>query len=155
MLPLSCWNKREAFLFSKLCIVPPPLVKSAGGIFFSVLAKCPTYFLRKFLKKKVGALALVLCIEGNICVPDTLGACGANKTNCSLLPGWRAGKCDAGVCVATACRTGFCLTPYGQCTNAQSNSTCGIDGGACQFCNIKQVCSAGSCVDKQIGRAHV
>ena len=88
-------------------------------------------------------------IEGNICVPDTLGACGANKTNCSLLPGWRAGKCEAGVCVATACRTGFCLTPYGQCTNAQSNSTCGIDGGACQFCNIKQVCSAGSCVDKQ------
>lgn len=49
-------RKRGAFLFSRLCIAPPLWVKSAGGIFFSVLAKCPTYFLRKFLKKRLGRL---------------------------------------------------------------------------------------------------
>ena len=89
-------------------------------------------------------------VEGNICVPDTVGACGPSKTNCRQIPGWKAGKCENGVCVATACRQGFCLNAlHGKCTSAQNNSTCGVDGGACQSCTIKQVCSAGTCVDKK------
>ncbi len=89
-------------------------------------------------------------VEGNICVPDTVGACGPSKTNCRQIPGWKAGKCKNGVCVATACRLGFCLNAlHGKCTSAQNNSTCGIDGGACQSCTIKHVCSAGACVDKK------
>ena len=89
-------------------------------------------------------------VEGNICVPDTVGACGPSKTNCRQIPGWKAGKCENGVCVATACRQGFCLNAlHGKCTSAQNNSTCGVDGGACQSCTIKHVCSAGACVDKK------
>ena len=89
-------------------------------------------------------------VEGNICVPDTVGACGPSKTNCRQIPGWKAGECKNGVCVATACRLGFCLnTLHGKCTSAQNNSTCGVDGGACQSCTIKHVCSAGACVDKK------
>lgn len=51
------------FIFLDFASLPPLGSSPQGGFFFSVLAKCPTYFLRKFLKKKVGALALVLCLR--------------------------------------------------------------------------------------------
>ena len=88
-------------------------------------------------------------LEGDVCVPDTTVSCGSSGTDCTQMTGWNAGKCEDGLCVATTCRPGFCLNPlHGQCTSAQSNTTCGIDGGACKSCTTKQICSEGACIDK-------
>ncbi|MBQ9394683.1 MAG: hypothetical protein IJU23_04090 [Proteobacteria bacterium] len=84
------------------------------------------------------------------CIADTLTNCGVSEVNCSQLAGWKTGKCENGKCVSTTCKSGFCLNSLqNQCTSVQSSSTCGTHGGDCQACNPKQVCSAGSCVDKQ------
>ena len=88
-------------------------------------------------------------LKNGKCVPDSLDKCGVSETNCSQLAGWISGSCDNGKCAATSCQSGFCLnTLNNECTNAQTSTACGIDGGACQSCTIKQVCSAGSCVEK-------
>ncbi len=89
-------------------------------------------------------------IKDNKCVADTIETCGSEENDCTKIPGWKTGKCENGKCVATTCQNGFCLnTLQGQCTNAQSSTTCGIDGNACQSCTIKQICSDGTCAAKQ------
>ncbi|MBR4984949.1 MAG: hypothetical protein IKY83_04335 [Proteobacteria bacterium] len=89
-------------------------------------------------------------LKNGACIADTTTNCGASETNCTSLAGWKTGTCENGKCVASTCKSGYCLnTLQGLCTNAQSSTTCGTNGGACQSCSQKQVCSAGSCVDKQ------
>ena len=89
-------------------------------------------------------------LKNGACIADTTTNCGASETNCTSLAGWKTGTCENGKCVASTCKSGYCLnTLQGLCTNAQSSTTCGTNGGACQSCSLKQVCSAGSCVDKQ------
>ncbi|MBQ8037662.1 MAG: hypothetical protein IJ268_11770, partial [Proteobacteria bacterium] len=89
-------------------------------------------------------------IKGNACVEDTEKECGTGGKDCTLQDGWKGGVCENGKCVAQYCQNGYCLnTLTGFCTKSQSNTTCGTDGGACQSCTIKQVCSIGACVTKK------
>ena len=84
------------------------------------------------------------------CIADTPQKCGASEINCTTKASWQSGKCENGNCIATTCKSGYCVNSLsGQCTNEQSISACGIDGGACQSCNQAQVCSAGKCIAKQ------
>ena len=72
--------------------------------------------------------------------------CGASKINCTTIAGWKSGVCKNARCEVEQCQPGYCLDSLsGQCTSAQNNSTCGIDGGVCQSCNQEQVCTNGGC----------
>ena len=89
-------------------------------------------------------------IKDNKCVENTTNSCGSEGNDCTLLAGWKTGTCENAKCVAQTCQSGFCVnTLDGQCSNAQTQTLCGTHGNACQSCNQKQICSTGSCVDKQ------
>ena len=84
------------------------------------------------------------------CIEDTPQKCGTSEINCTANAGWQSGKCENGNCIATSCKSGYCANSLsGQCTNEQSISACGIDGGVCKSCSQTQVCSAGKCIAKQ------
>ena len=83
------------------------------------------------------------------CIADSTTKCGAAETDCTTIAGWQSGQCVNGTCVAATCASGYCLNPVsGLCTNEQSISACGIDGGSCLSCNPKQVCDTGECAAK-------
>ena len=89
-------------------------------------------------------------LKNGKCIADTVNACGSSETNCSKITGWSDGYCSEGKCIAKKCQSGYCVNALtNQCTNEQSISACGADGGYCKSCNQTQICSAGKCIAKQ------
>ncbi len=86
------------------------------------------------------------------CIADSPTNCGSSETNCTKLAGWNNGNCENGICTPTTCKSGFCIDALqNACTDKQSNTSCGLDGGACQICTTGQACNNGTCETLKIG----
>ncbi len=82
------------------------------------------------------------------CEDDSLDNCGKHGYQCeSAVEGWNSGNCVKGVCKATKCKSGYCISSGACIAGLENKSACGIVGNQeCAVCGQTEICSNGVCV---------
>ncbi len=65
------------------------------------------------------------------CVPDSVLACGPSSTDCTKIPGWKTGRCEADGCIAETCQNTHHYSSETRSCEPNITTKCGEDATDC------------------------